>query len=225
MAEQIDLRCDTTHEDGDAPAEKRARTLTLHNERVDCADSASTAKSPIAIRPDERGAMTAPAAPADAAPVPPPATPRRCRGRQRRRGAAGRGATRRRAARAPPAAPPVDLADAAAGARHRHDQGLDARRSAIVDVKRPRYDAAAAAPADPPAPRSRHRGARVAASWRTSAAAKATPAPAVARDAHRRVPFQRGTGYEVDAVCRRHRSQRGGVERDECPADIHVLWR
>ena len=69
MAEVIDLRGDSPHED--APAAKRARALTDKNHGVDGADSALP-KSPIARRA-ERSATTAPAAPADAAPVPPPA--------------------------------------------------------------------------------------------------------------------------------------------------------
>ena len=64
---------------------------------------------------------------------------------------------------APPAAAPrpkrrrprraVDLADAAAALDTDTIKGWMRDRSAIVDVKRPRYDAVAAAPADPLAPR------------------------------------------------------------------------
>ena len=50
MAEQIGLRCDTTHEDGDAPAAKRARTLADYNKSVDGGGSAPPTKSPIARR-------------------------------------------------------------------------------------------------------------------------------------------------------------------------------
>merc|ERR1712091_460600 len=47
----------------------------------------------------------------------------------------------------------VDLADAAAALDTDTIKGWMRDRSAIVDVKRPRYDAVAAAPADPLTPR------------------------------------------------------------------------
>jgi len=135
MAEVIDLRGDSSGDEGDAPAAKRARTSTDKNDGICGVDLAPHANLPIARR-DERGAMTAPPSPADAAPVPPPAAvdaaPRPKRRRPRRS---------------------VDLADAATALDTDTIKGWMRDRSAIVDVKRPRYDAVAAAPADPLAPR------------------------------------------------------------------------
>ena len=137
---------------------------------------------------------------------------------------------------APPAAAPrpkrrrprraVDLADAAAALDTDTIKGWMRDRSAIVDVKRPRYDAVAAAPADPLAPRLAPTVAPELAAVlaQLRRCAKATPAPAVKlATPNVCAPFQRGTGYKPYVVCAEHSRGHACKLRDECSADLHVL--